>query len=1049
MRLPPVLRILRMRLIAKQAVGICIAAALLFSEFCIAPSTIFSGRATIDNTGSDTCRVLIGSQTPADQSRLSPAQADMTGGDIALSSSSPSRPETPPRVSNQPTTALEHLYGRKTYDSFGVDHFKNKLTQATAEPLQQRALNFVERVFDQLPNRDAIATWQELLAESDKLFHDLDEHDPTLRADPLLVACHGIVAGNCGDEPLARLKLTQAIEQFKNQNYPARTVVFCHHRRFYFQPSNTPDAELRQPLIEYRDALISWLERDFEATEQEYRYVVENIRYFLAQCRIHRTLDLVDQFHVSFVQQSHLPKWIRYMTRGYCCLIAGMENYEWKEQKFLSKTGQSSDPNLDKAIGFFQQAHQGNPMFPEAATEMIRLSQYRPFDDEKMRKWFQEAKQGQVDFMPLYRLRLGLLLPSHGGSVPKMLDFARTTVADADFDTMVPEVLLTCYWMLTDQVEVEDADRTEALQDPKLKQELLAIIEGFLTNNRVNVADGSIVAPAYFNTIKAVWAIQGGDMAAADVAIQELNNHYDQAALKQLKTNATTFDVFRCQAYALTSEYESEATQLIELWGDTREARLASSRKIRELTEQVLAENQNSISSLFFKQAGEQVALEERYTNGREIVLTFDPELSMWKSRDIQQIQFESEKSAIINNLIGDSEFSLSSIVHTPGSKTIRLEIEFLTDSQGNRNTNGPTASVIAGDYFKRSMHIGVSEGKLPLDETSPTTSSLGKLRFGETHPDAPEFFYDVELQAGKNQLEVKVCEHYFEVFLNDRFIFRSQSNCLHRGSDFFQLVQPPSQMGRGKMRVSNIRLKPWRSVHPFFEVTPEELVAYYRGEQARDSKDKWLNLWLGESYHMTGKFELAIEQYELAIKQGLNPAVAGFYIGDAHERLGDIPEAIQWYRLGAKKETQDLTRLYGRTHRDSYSNPQHWAAFRLAWLAVTTPVSKENPIPFNSLDYASPLAPEHIAWLDDLLAAQQLAIKGDFSAASALARRTLPNCNSKSEAKVIEMIQAFESKKCFYEPENSAPIYQMVDKPIPFLRHFEDHLLLDEAKNY
>ena len=82
------------------------------------------------------------------------------------------------------------------------------------------------------------------------------------------------------------------------------------------------------------------------------------------------------------------------------------------------------------------------PDRPEAAYEMIQVSQDAEKDGEDCRFWFDRTVRAQMDFTPAYEAMRVHLLPRWGGSYAEMLSFAREAVDTGRFDTDVPLELL-------------------------------------------------------------------------------------------------------------------------------------------------------------------------------------------------------------------------------------------------------------------------------------------------------------------------------------------------------------------------------------------------------------------------------------------------------------------------------------------------------------------------------------------------------------------------------------------------------------------------------
>ena len=63
------------------------------------------------------------------------------------------------------------------------------------------------------------------------------------------------------------------------------------------------------------------------------------------------------------------------------------------------------------------------PDRPEAASEMITVSEDAPAPAESERLWFDRTVAARMDYWPAYSTRLCRMLPRWGGSYDEMLDF--------------------------------------------------------------------------------------------------------------------------------------------------------------------------------------------------------------------------------------------------------------------------------------------------------------------------------------------------------------------------------------------------------------------------------------------------------------------------------------------------------------------------------------------------------------------------------------------------------------------------------------------------
>ena len=123
------------------------------------------------------------------------------------------------------------------------------------------------------------------------------------------------------------------------------------------------------------------------------------------------------------------------------------------------------------------------PDRPEAAYEMIQVSDDAPQDGENPRFWFDRAVQAQMDYALAYDGMRVHLLPRWGGSYEEMLAFGKEALDTGRYDTEVPvELLYTLVRIRRDQRDENGGaggqaifERTET--DPLLQK----MFDGYLS----------------------------------------------------------------------------------------------------------------------------------------------------------------------------------------------------------------------------------------------------------------------------------------------------------------------------------------------------------------------------------------------------------------------------------------------------------------------------------------------------------------------------------------------------------------------------------------
>ncbi len=955
-----------------------------------------------------------------------------------LAKTTPSKKEV--KYSSKPHRGYERYFGRLEFERMGLEHFKTKkVGPLLSAPNKTRTIKFMEDVISAKPYRDSKRTWEKLLAEAQTLAKI--QQGP--RYDPFFMYCHALVTDYGGRPAEAIMILENALDKFAKDDYPARVVVQAHYQLVNAHPKEISGAVWVKKAAKYYAAVDYWLSSDFRAQPHEHQYVLENINSFTNSCVTHGDWEMLDAFIESFSQQTHLPDWVRSMVRGNYYSVVGWGYRGSGMANTVSDEGwKKFKEHQTKAAGFFKQAHQFNPLFPESAMAMIDICR-TGHSDETQDFWFEKAIEADANFYAAYTNRLHGLTPQWGGSFEKMIEFARHhALKPRDDASMVPYLLIECRNSILGRTDLTQEARETYLETPEFRSDVIKSIDLLMKSEHGPLLGDSIRDKNFLLTLKAVYSVQFGDMDTAHDTFDKLGKKLNNKALDIARVDAATLKAFRSPSFALTSEYQAEARELEKLFGDSYEHRLSNSREILELADNVLRENTDPTGSIFFKKIRDQVLLERAYANGREIKLPFDPTMMLWECGDIRHFEFESKDSVFVDNRKLDLTYMLTSIVRTPGSKVIELDIEYPEDKQpGASSVLDLTPSVVPAMMHTASnrLAIGLSRDfKENRRASGNVKDRRAKLWYGFAQQTSTKYVYQLNLIPRTAKLRIFIAKEYFEVYVNDKFVMRTHRPDVWAVKNYFVLTQPTCLNGRGKFKISNIRLKQWDGKPRPYQATNEELVTNYAKHCKENPKDKWFAFWLAHAYHKSNKLQEALEQYKKSIELGIPESVAGFYLGDVNDRLEQYDEAKKWYEIAANQETEDRTEMPRIADGYAYSNPQNWAAYRLAWINRTSPdeaIRKSH----NENDFASIYLPHKVAWIEKLVWAQRKAVEGDFAGAEAKAKTILSNCSVEMEQRVMKIIAAYQAGKPYVHDSKNKPFYMHVEKTIPFFRHFED----------
>ena len=956
----------------------------------------------------------------------------------------PTLAKTPPTkhtvtYSDKRHQGFERYFGRLDFVRMGLEHFKKKKVPLLSAANKTRTIKFIDDVISATPYKDSKPKWEKLLAEAKALAKI--QQGP--RYDPMFMYCHALTTSYGGRPAEAVRILEDALDKFQKEDYPARIVVLAHHQLVNVHSAEIDEKVWVKKTANYYAAMDYWLSSDFRAKPHEHQYVYEKISDFMAACVYKDDWDMLDAFIESFSQQTHLPGWIRAMVQArYNTRNAWRFRGGGMADTVTEKGWMKFAEHQKKAAGYFKKAHEINPLFPEAASEMIEICR-TGYSDETEDEWFEKAIEADANYFPAYTGRLHGLTPQWGGSFEKMIEFSRKHALKKRTEpSMVPYLLIRCRNSLISRGDIPEERLKTYLGNPKFQSDLIKAVDLLIESETGPLLNNSIRDKNFLLSLKAVFYVQAGDMDSAHDTFEKLGKKLSNDALDHALVDAATLEAFRSPSFALTSEYQEDARKLEKLFGNSYEDRMRNAREILELAKKVLRENSDPTGSIFFKKIQDQVRLERAYANGAEIQLPFDSTMMLWNCGDIRHFEFDTKDSVFIDNRKLDLIYKLTSIVRTPGSKVIEMDIEFPEDKQpGSSALNELTPAILPAmletEYNR--LAIGLNRGARETWHSSARVKRRrSRLWFGYARQTKTRYVYSVELVPRKANLRIYIAKEYFEVYVNDRFIMRTHHPSAWSEKSYFVLTQPLCMKGRGKFKISNIRLKQWNGKPYTYEATKDELIEKFSKEFKQNPDDKWSAFWFAHAYHKSNKLQEAIEQYEKSIELGIPESVAGFYLGDANDRLKQYDKAKKWYEIAANELTEDFTEMPRISQGYLYSNPQHWAAYRLAWINHTSP--DEGTRKSHKLnEYAPTFLPHNVDWIDTLDSAQLKAIKGDFEGAAALAKTTLSKCSAENEQQVLDIISAYESEKPYIQTTGSVPFYLKVEKTFPFFRHFED----------
>lgn len=920
------------------------------------------------------------------------------------------------------------------YRKLGITHFRSQSFDGISRDEIESIADFMETVVDLRFEVEVLRKWIAVRQEADQL----SESYPALKTDPLFNYFVGLTEYECGDYQAARKTLDTATSQFPNSHYPSRDVVSAHEvllrtlKTIGFEDSTTQT----RILCDYCLAVNHWLCHDFRARSDQHLAAMYDLRSFFSLCSQYYIV--TGALLTSLGKQEFIPRSIQSATHGLHYVFLnrfyhGLPGLSKKQHGYVKSNQRKGEIYFNDAIAL----DPDNELVAREMMEFVRNGE----NSEQEDKFFLKAIACRKDYCDAYWRRLFGLTPQCGGSLKKMIEFARTYGQDGEKDTISSQfVLPMCYFTIRNQVSEEVKEREEALQDVEFVGDVIEALDSIMEQSERLTLDDKIYSRDYLLTTKALLAASIGDMYTSHRMWRQLDGSYDRIAANRFGVTST-FDVMRCESYALSTEFENEAGELKKLMGESPSDRLNNAEKIATLTQSVLDEISNETGRLYFEKAQRQVALEKAYDDGKEISLTFDQELLLWRSDDIAQVRQLSSDACQLDNQIGVFGCGMKSIVHTPGSKIVEFDVELPT-AQPQQSFDVLAPSLLTLNRDDTWLAIGVAKDAInPNDRPTLSDRPMAKSAFIVGYWDQQKVTQTVPLSVSTNKIKYRFIlgPNYMEVYTNGTFRFRIRL----RGEDvgepdpFFELRQPNSLAGRGVATVSNIRIKKLTNgLPPVDGFDNAALIKYYALQVKQEPDAAWPHFWLAMAHHQSRSFEIAIKHYRKAIDLGVPESHAAFYIGDAYEQLGKQEKAIEYYRKSAEDNDPMYVMFRGDTGLHTIY-PQSWAAFRLGWNTVFSPNSDVRES-WDPAKFAIPRAPSPSYTAHVLYRAQLYALKGRFKRAQGVVTSVIENCDSDMLPWVDKIAEAYLNENVYTEDPGEPKFYNLFSTPIEFFNFWE-----------
>ena len=345
--------------------------------------------------------------------------------------------------------------------------------------------------------------------------------------DPYIIYLHAkllkSVQGNKKAEPVAE----RALNLLEKSQYPPMYKFFAARRLQWIYQGNPSKKEM---LSEIRCKKMTYLaqaaaQKCFANGNQRF-YMVDVLREW--NHGVHMP-EKVDVLLAELEKTADVDPWIHLMVKG---LYHNTKGWNARGGGYADTVTQEGweifREELAIATGFFVEAHEMHPEFPEAATEMISIA-VASCGENKERMWFDRAVAAQMDYGYAYRKYLWGLWPRWGGSHKQMYRFGLECLNTGRFDTDVPEY----FRLVLKEIGTEVDDWRTPLRGPGVYENLKKYYLGMYSEPTRK--DKQV----FWKSSLGMTAWVTGNYADAQEIFDELGDKLDDCAFTNYDTDKT------------------------------------------------------------------------------------------------------------------------------------------------------------------------------------------------------------------------------------------------------------------------------------------------------------------------------------------------------------------------------------------------------------------------------------------------------------------------------------------------------------------------------
>ena len=715
--------------------------------------------------------------------------------------------------------------------------------------------------------------------------------DPQVSGDPFFQYLAGLVHIETGEDQKAEELLFGAIIDHTKYDYPSRYVLPAYNVALENGLKRNIHSKLHERAA---DAIVCWLKYDFSESNDDHRYVWEQLSRTIELLGDDGKLEYIKKISDLNRESPFAPQWIMAMMEGKYHFLLAEQDAESEDEN----AAQGIAENLKQAGAHFAKALELNPGFPEAITEMISVSKLSGDTEKSPSHWASLADEKGFDD---YRLHQRMLATFE--TAEDQMAYGVKSFETGKFDSAIPFALVGAYQRAQDSID--------ANENKESVKQVIECLSKLAENPTPKYVGAKQLSQKWLLSAQAAIAARAGQNESAAKAFEALGSGFDKNVLKSFP-GIDSVSKTRVRVSAAASGSMERVDRI--------EALLEKQRNGENQTEAIEKEVAEALKTVkgdkvYFESVGAFNKASASYEEGKSTKLKFRSGMLLWESETENQIESNDENSIVVSTLGGNNHATLNSTYYTPGPKTIDLDVEFVS-------TNDPCAAEIVFGGWRDYGSTGVltlnGPGKFVGLGSTKFDGNIAKFKFNAT--------------AETNTVRLNVADGYLECFVNNQFVFRSSSSRIKTTSQIGLGLNGYGKM-RGKVKFSNLRVRKWEKI-PSLE--DGDLAAYYKAETKNFPDNGYGWLFRGIAELKNGQFEVAKTYIGKAVDLGVPEFQAAPYLGEIADRKGDAKSARMNYKIvfdGMEKRPAEILQT---GDKDQTYDQFQVAAGRFIWNELT-----------------------------------------------------------------------------------------------------------------